>query len=89
MEANTYRAHRRLHHERPGSTTAWRKLRAQVLARDHYQCQRPGCGARDQLEVHHVRPVSAGGTDTPENLLTLCTTHHPRGAPPYGGMQAA
>ena len=34
------------------------------------------CGIRECLENHHIVPRSMGGTDEPENLLTLCYTHH-------------
>ena len=57
-----------------GSTRRWRKLRAFVLHRDGGKCQR--CGATDRLEAHHVIPSSAGGSDTPSNLRTICVTCH-------------
>jgi len=69
-----YRAHVRSH--RPGSTHAWRKLRLVVLDRDRHRCQ--VCGATELLEVHHLVPVSEGGTDTLSNLETRCRTHNPR-----------
>lgn len=28
------------------------------------------------LEIHHKIPVSEGGSDTPENILVLCTADH-------------
>lgn len=34
------------------------------------------CGIRECLENHHIVPKSLGGLDNPENLLTLCHTHH-------------
>jgi hypothetical protein len=49
-------------------------IRSQVLLRDHFRCQE--CGYYKHLEVHHVVPRSKGGTDDPENLMTLCTRCH-------------
>lgn len=34
------------------------------------------CGIREYLENHHIVPRSLGGLDNPENLITLCHTHH-------------
>ena len=28
------------------------------------------------LNVHHIKPVSEGGGDEPENLITLCKNCH-------------
>ena len=51
-------------------------VRAVVLARDQYRCQAPGCGRTSFLEIHHVVPRSEGGTNRPENLVTLCGRCH-------------
>lgn len=45
-------------------------LRASILRRDHYRCV--FCGAGGLLEVDHIVPWSAGGTDDRDNLRTLC-----------------
>jgi hypothetical protein len=34
------------------------------------------CPNERYLHVHHVRPVSLGGTNDPGNLTTLCSAHH-------------
>jgi hypothetical protein len=34
------------------------------------------CGQSRWIEIHHRIPVSAGGKNTLENLITLCSTHH-------------
>ena len=48
-------------------------LRYRVMQRDGFVCRYCGRGAPDvELEVDHIEPVSAGGTDTPENLATAC-----------------
>jgi len=45
-------------------------LRKRVFERDGYRCRY--CGSWDSLEVDHVHPVAAGGTNAFENLQTLC-----------------
>jgi hypothetical protein len=44
------------------------ELRHLVLERDGWKCCYPGCGARKNLELHHVRFRSRGGCDAPWNL---------------------
>ncbi|MQA37844.1 HNH endonuclease [Rugamonas aquatica] len=34
------------------------------------------CDATTGLHRHHVKPRSLGGTDDPDNLITLCERHH-------------
>lgn len=34
------------------------------------------CGETNNLENHHVRPRSEGGTDEFTNMITLCSFHH-------------
>jgi len=50
--------------------------RAQVLARDGHRCTTPGCGATRFLEVHHRVPRDRGGSNAPDNLVTLCSRCH-------------
>jgi 5-methylcytosine-specific restriction endonuclease McrA len=53
----------------------WMALRALVLSRDGHRCRR--CGARGQLEVDHIEPVSRGGRAfDPGNLQALCIPCH-------------
>ncbi|KKM17464.1 hypothetical protein LCGC14_1675530 [marine sediment metagenome] len=48
-------------------------LRYAVMERDGFTCQYCGVSAlAAELQVDHVMPVSCGGQDTPENLLTAC-----------------
>ena len=48
-------------------------LRWEVLKRDAFTCQYCGRSAPDvKLEVDHIIPVSEGGTDTKDNLITAC-----------------
>ena len=58
-------------------------LRAAVLARDEYCCQvstrgkgLPADIALAILNVHHLIPVHAGGTDSMDNLITLSLDAH-------------
>ena len=48
--------------------------RGYVLERDGYKCQQ--CGSRHRLEVHHVKPLSKGGSPHPDNCKTLCRNCH-------------
>ncbi len=46
-----------------------------VLHRDGYTCKK--CGqANCKLEVHHILFRSNGGSDSPDNLITLCSSCH-------------
>jgi hypothetical protein len=56
------------------------KLRYQILDRDGLACRdcgrSPKQGDRVVLQIHHVCFVSHGGTNAPENLITLCSECH-------------
>lgn len=45
-----------------------RKMRSENVCR--------GCGATEDLTVHHIIPVKQGGDRSPENLVTLCRSCH-------------
>ncbi|MBW7877074.1 MAG: HNH endonuclease [Candidatus Cloacimonetes bacterium] len=52
-----------------------------VNRRDRGQCCYYGmrnnrCDSRYRVEIHHIEPISRGGKDTIENLVTLCHDHH-------------
>lgn len=55
----------------------WRKIRAVYLA-SHPLCER--CKRQGKItpaeEVHHMRPLSEGGTNDFSNLMALCTSCH-------------
>ncbi|MGH7818289.1 MAG: HNH endonuclease, partial [Candidatus Binatia bacterium] len=60
----------------------WRRtLRGadRIVRRDGYRCILPVCGARRNLQVHHLVFRSMGGTDDDENLGSLCSADHLRG----------
>jgi 5-methylcytosine-specific restriction endonuclease McrA len=61
------------HHVRL-SAEAYSQLRQQVLERDGWRCQT--CGAMSNLEVHHRQFRSRSGSDSEENLITLCASCH-------------
>jgi hypothetical protein len=63
------------------------KIRVQVLKRDEYKCRYVGCdfdakaphipgAVRRRLELHHKQLHSKRGSNTLENLITLCNVHH-------------
>ena len=57
-------------------------VREYVLHRDGHKCQNPDCKYKDKdkkeqiLKVHHIKYRSKGGTNRPENLITLCSKCH-------------
>ena len=60
----------------PGYPPFWQYLRSVVTVRDSHRCQVTGCPSRLELHVHHMQPVSQGGTHAPNNLVSLCVFHH-------------
>lgn len=55
----------------------WPETAREVKRRDGYKCK--VCSGTEDLEVHHIVPVSRGGTNHKTNLITLCSTcHHKR-----------
>jgi hypothetical protein len=55
-----------------------------VHIRDGWRCMAPGCTSRRNLQEHHVRYRSQGGSDEIDNRLCLCAFHHQRGE--HGGL---
>ena len=55
---------------------SYESLRQQILRRDGWRCQ--SCGAMSNLEVHHREFRSHSGSDSEENLITLCSGCHAR-----------
>ena len=69
----------------------WRKevkqantLQRRIRARDRHFCQVPGC-SRAAVHAHHVKPRSQGGSDDPENLISLCALCRARHNAHYAG----
>lgn len=55
---------------------AWDAVRHAVLQRDSFQCQESDGFCAGPLHVHHIVPLSKGGTNDSRNLETLCEYHH-------------
>jgi len=65
--------------DRPGqrnTATIPPATRRMVLARDRHRCRTAGCDHTKFLEVHHIKPRGAGGSNSPDNLITLCSACH-------------
>ena len=57
-----------------GEQLGYENVKAYVKARDGFRCR--SCGARDHLEVHHIRQRKDGGSNSPDNLITMCHECH-------------
>ena len=57
----------------------WRKIRDYFLAANPFceLCKRDG-RYTDATEVHHIKPLSEGGTNDADNLMALCHSCHSR-----------
>lgn len=53
----------------------WGSVRVIIQKRDNNTCQNDGCTEMG-VEVHHIVPRIAGGSDNPANLVSLCSAHH-------------
>ena len=51
----------------------WKKIRAQVVARDRVCFT---CGTRHDLTIHHIKPRRHGGKTELKNLMALCGNCH-------------
>lgn len=86
--------------DRAGKSISWPTVSKAVMARDNYACR--VCGKSSfspvdssadfdkihfQLEVHHIIPRKDGGSDTFQNLITLCEDcHHKTFSNGYSGV---
>ena len=61
-----------------GTLAGWENLKAYAKYRDGYKCRACGKSKKDgkKLEVHHIIRKADGGTDVPENVVTLCENCH-------------
>jgi len=55
---------------------SYESLRQKILRRDGWRCQ--WCGTMSNLEVHHKEFRSHSGSDSANNLITLCANCHAR-----------
>ncbi len=82
LETGTFDPHKlkdpsvKNHRYQKGVQYGFENVKAYVLARDGYTCRCGKRGCTDKLEVHHIVFRSEGGSDAPENLITLCSKHH-------------
>ena len=60
----------------PGYPRDWEQLRLMVLSRDNYQCREKDAYCDGPLQIHHRISLLKGGTNSMDNLLTLCLYHH-------------
>lgn len=63
-----------LYHSKSDVPSARKKA---IKKRDGYKCQY--CGSKfdeEELEVDHIYPRSMGGSNHPQNLMTLCSDHN-------------
>lgn len=86
--------------DRVGKSIQWPNISRAVLARDNYECRICGKSSLSQvdsesefrkihfeLEVHHIIPRKDGGSDTFQNLITLCEEcHHKTFSNGYSGV---
>lgn len=63
----------RLSARKRGYDRRWERIRDQYI-KAHPYCQR--CGSQYRLHVHHVVPLSQGGTHDWSNLVSLCEACH-------------
>jgi len=60
-----------------GRQKGFYNVKAYVLSRDKYTCQKCKTNKSGQhFHVHHIVFKSKGGTDSPDNLVTLCEPCH-------------
>lgn len=63
------------HEYQNGQQKGFYNVKAYVLNRDNYQCQK--CKDKNvKLQIHHIIFRANNGTDTPDNLITLCEGCH-------------
>ena len=50
--------------------------KTEILRRDGWCCNTPGCPNKVWLHLHHLKPHCQGGETKPENLVSLCAGCH-------------
>ena len=77
QDMREYNRYRRDPETRKRYGGAWRKIRARYIAK-HPLCE--WCETAGRItparEIHHILPLSEGGTHVEENLMALCTACH-------------
>lgn len=54
--------------------TNWYRTRKMILDKFDNKCVK--CKKAKDLSVHHIKPISLGGTNNPDNLTVLCNKCH-------------
>jgi len=52
-------------------------IKRTVLAKHNHSCAFPGCRNHRFLHIHHIEHWANGGETSVDNLMPLCTRHHP------------
>lgn len=52
------------------------RVRNRILRRDNAECVFCGLRGPGNVQIHHIVPVSEGGKDIGENLITICSDDH-------------
>lgn len=50
----------------------WQRIRWEVMSRDQFTCKYCGVLTGPDAEIDHVIPLSKGGTNELDNLVTAC-----------------
>jgi len=58
-----------------GEMFGFENVKSYVLSRDNHKCYFK-CKDSSKIKVHHIKFRSQGGTDNPNNLITLCEKCH-------------
>jgi hypothetical protein len=60
----------------PAYPPDWGVRRKAVLKRAGEKCEDEGCGETKDLDIHHILPISKGGSHSLDNLICLCHSCH-------------
>ena len=67
-------AYRRSEYNRYMRSDTWAAIRAAKLACSSHKCEK--CGARKELDAHHLTYVRFGGSERMTDLQVLCRSCH-------------
>ena len=77
LEAQRYERNNRDPATKKRYGRAWKRIRCRYI-RAHPLCER--CAKNGKItpaeEVHHIKPLAHGGTNTEDNLMSLCKSCH-------------
>lgn len=73
-----------------GNLFNYDNLRSFIFARDEHKCMNPKCknhvDCKVPLFIHHIKQRSDGGTNKPDNLISLCGVCHSHKNHQEGGL---